>query len=333
MYCPLSCFIVLDMFPVKLPRLTFVLIVALFAGCAQKTPQTTNNSDSRQKAVPAQEQLTIAILPTIDCLPLYVASQYGIFDSLGLKIKTVIYESQMEAEQSVVKGKNIGCATDIIRTALLQYQKAPLRYLFSSNREWELIANKKLRISKIQQLNNRLVGITRLSTIDFLSDYITTQLKNEQLILRPQINNIDTRLQMLENAQIDAAFLPLQRALYARKKGHTLLAIDKSKYDRLAGFAVSTKWTASKENQDKALLLSKGYDIAVEKLRKNAQSVLNEKDLQRFRLKGYESLLQKPQSFAKARVATTAQMKTALDWLKSKKAISSAFSSDTLLLK
>lgn len=302
-------------------------------GCTQKTSQTTNNSDNRQKAVPPQEQLTIAILPTIDCLPLYVASHYGIYDSLGLNIKTVIYESQMDAEQSVINGKNIGCATDIIRTALLQYQKAPLRYLFSSNREWELIANKKLRISKIHQLNNRLIGITRLSTIDFLSDFITAQLKNGQLILRPQINNIDTRLQMLENSQIDAAFLPLQRALYARKKGHTLLAIDKSKYDRLAGFAVSAKWTASKDNQDKALLLSKGYDIAVEKLRKNAKSILSDTDLQRFHLKGYESLIQKPRSFAKTTAATTAQMKVALDWLKSKKAISPAFCSDTLLLK
>lgn len=252
---------------------------------------------------------------------------------MGLNVKTVVYQSQMDAEQSVINGKSIGCATDLFRTALLQSQKAPLRYLFSTNREWELIANKKLRISKISQLNDRIIGITRHSTIDFLSDFLTTQLKKDQLILRSQINNVDTRLQMLENAQIDAAFLPVQRAFSARKRGHTLLPVNKSKYDRLSGFAVSAKWTASKENLDKARLISKGYDMAVAKLQKGGKSVLSKTDLQRFRLNGCDSLIQKRQSFANATTATAAQTELVLKWLKGRNAIAPTFHADTLLFK
>ena len=308
------------------------IFTATLVGCTQKespSQQEKGRSVSQSATIP---QLTVAILPTPDCLPFYIASQQGIYDSLGLSVRTVIYPSQMDAEQSVIHGKSIGCATDLFRATLLQSQKAPVRYIFSIDREWELIANKKLRISKISQLNDRVVGIARHSVTDYLSDYITTQMKTGQIILRPQINNTDTRMQMLENSQIDAAFLPLPHALAARRKGHTLLPFDDNKSKGFSGFAVSAKWTAAKENKAKARLLQKGYDIAVEKLQKGLKANLPAADLQRFRLKGYETYI-KTYRFTKASAPNNGKVETALKWLKDREAVSASFHTDTLLLK
>ena len=142
------------------------LLLTLFS-CQSRQADERPTTDSIASALP--QEWSIALLPTTDCLPFYLAAQ-GIYDSLGLPLKAVVYASQMDAEQAVVEGKCIGCATDLFRTAVLQKQKKPLRYCFTTPREWNLIANKRLRLRSIKQLNDRVVAITRHSCVNYLCE-------------------------------------------------------------------------------------------------------------------------------------------------------------------
>lgn len=300
------------------------LLLTLFS-CQSRQADERPTTDSIASALP--QEWSIALLPTTDCLPFYLAAQ-GIYDSLGLPLKAVVYASQMDAEQAVVEGKCIGCATDLFRTAVLQKQKKPLRYCFTTPREWNLIANKRLRLRSIKQLNDRVVAITRHSCVHYLCEQAASRMKPTDLMLRPQINDIFLRTKMLVNAQVDVAILPQPQALMARKQGHTLLPLDGPKEALPAGFALSAAFTNRPDGAEKVALLMKGYNLAIERLK--LMKKLPADCVREFRLGTFADSIDTAHAFAQAALPTAEQQKTAVEWLKGQEALPKTFDADTL---
>lgn len=306
----------------------FSIVLVLLSACSRKeatTIQTKEKADS--------SQLVFAILPTLDCLPFYIAAKQHIYDSLGIHVNVVIYRSQMDAEQSVSKGKSEGCATDMFRVGLLQTQKVPIRFLFTTNREWQLVANKVLRISNIGQINDRMIGITRNSTIDYLCDFVISHLKSNNQILRAQINSITVRLQMLENNQIETAFLPQPMAFIARKHGHTILPLTNNLSKGFCGFAISSSLMKSPEYKNKIHLFLKGYNIAVQKLTKNNKLSLPPDVLNDFLLQDVADSIITRKVFSKATSPSTEKIAVTLKWLEQRNIIHTTNHTDTLSYK
>ena len=309
-----------------------IVLLSLSAACSRKeTIKTQPKTEAKVKADSAQ--LVFAVLPTLDCLPFYIAAKQHIYDSLGIHVNVVVYRSQMDAEQSVLNGKSDGCATDMFRVGLLQSQKEPIRFLFTTNREWQLVANKVLRISNIGQINDRMIGITRNSSTDYLCDFVVSHLKPNNQILRAQINSVVVRLEMLENNQIETAFLPQPMAFIARKHGHTVLPLSADLCKGFCGFAISSRIMKSPEYRNKLNIFLKGYNIAVERLTKNDRLLLPSTTLQDFLLNDIADSIATHKVFKKATSASTDKVAVTLKWLQLRNVVRSTYRADTLLYK
>ena len=70
-------------------------------------------------------------------------------------------------------------------------------------------------------MRERLVAITRHSTSDYLADEICSITKMPTFeILRPQINDIIIRRQMLASNQVDAVIIPRPHSEYLLQTGN-----------------------------------------------------------------------------------------------------------------
>lgn len=304
----------------------------LLPACSRKEAiKTQTGTKTKVKADSAQ--LFFAVLPTLDCLPFYIAAKQHIYDSLGIHVNVVVYRSQMDAEQSVLEGKSDGCATDMFRVGLLQSQKEPIRFLFTTNREWQLVANKVLRISNIGQINDRMIGIARNSSTDYLCDFVVSHLKPNNQILRAQINSVVVRLQMLENNQIETAFLPQPMAYIARKHGHTVLPLANDLSKGYCGFAISSRLMKSPEYRNKLYIFLKGYNIAVEKLTQKDRLSLPTATLQDFLLNGIADSIVTHRVFKKATSPSTEKVAVSLKWLQERNVVRATYHADTLLYR
>ena len=310
--------------------LIFSVCLLFFTGCNKKEHGEQN---AMNKLKSDSTKLVIAVLPTLDCIPLYVAAQQHIYDSLGISVKVVVYRSQMDAEESLIKGKSDICASDMFRTALLQSQKEPVRFLFTTNRGWQLIANKVLRISKVEQINDRMIGMTRNSVTDYLCDFVESHLKSNNQILRAQVNSVVVRMEMLENNQIETALLPQPMAFLAVMKGHTVLPFSTNLYKGLSGFAISSRLMKNRQYRDKLNVFLEGYNLAVDKLRKTEKLSLPTKTLQQFLLQDISDSISPRQAFSKATSPSTDKISIVLKWMKQRDAVRSNYCADTLFYK
>ena len=208
-------------------------------------------------------RLRVAILPTLDCLPLVQATEDSTFKRLGLEVHLVMYRSQMDAEQALVEGRVEVCASDVFRVKELCSKGIGVNMLFATNRTWQLCAGKKLRATKVKDVSGRMIAGTRLSAVDYFADQIEPRLSTQNgPMLRPQINDVEIRLRMLLNSQIDAAILPLPLSLLATKKGCTMLCETDTMMLGLAGFAVREEAKQDSLRNKQFRLLRQGYDQA-----------------------------------------------------------------------
>lgn len=212
----------------------------------------------------------VAVFPTLDALPLALANDWGVFDSLGVSVEMDVFRSQMDAEKALVDGKADVVLTDMFRVGWWQWHKKPLKFAFATHRPLYLVPNRALRVSKVEQLDDRMIAGTRNSIEDFFIDKIITQIKNRKgQILRPQINSVELRLRMLKSGQLDAVVLNAQQALKAQSADYPSLKVRHDSLTGLAGFAFNTNSLRTKEAQ--LSKLSRAYDIVVAKLRSNAK--------------------------------------------------------------
>lgn len=309
----------------------FFLVTILLAitSCSNGTPKKKNQTVQKQKN---EEILIVGLLPTMDCMPFCLAQEKNIYAQLGLNVKFIFFNSQMDMDKDLAEGKiNVG-TSDIFRTILQQNEKKPIKFLICSQREWQLIANKKLRITKVSQMGDRMVGMARNSIPDFYCDFIARNLKkNSGMLLRPQINNIILRLQMLNDNQIDAAVLPQPQALQAINKGNIFIAKCNEQCDHLAGFAVNTK--INKKQKKQVELLLKGYNIAIDSIKAHPINKLSKNMTIFFRIDSISTKIQKSTSFSPLFDASPAKISLAIQWMKKRNLLKKYYTTKELIYK
>jgi len=313
-------------------RIFLLLLTAFVIGC---TPSAEQPKTAVDKSEPVQEKadLTLAMIPTTDCLPFFIAQRNGIYDSLGLQLRLILYPSQMDAEMSVQKKQTDGCASDIFRTILLQNQKKEIKLLFATRREWDLVANRALRATKIPHISSRMIGMTRHSVIDYMCDFFKTQMNTAKgPMLCPQINSVFIRENMLDANQIDAAVMPRPQSLVAIWKGHTNLFSSGTKYDGFAGISIASDLLKDSSKVKKIKLLRKGYDLTVKKLLHAKSPLISNVLAKGFKMEIIADSI-KPEHFAPSHDFKQDKVNDALQWLKGRNQLRQDYLTDTLLFK
>ena len=167
--------------------------------------------------------LRVAVMPAMSCLPVYYAEWTGLADSLGLEMKVLRYEAQMDIDTALIGGSVEGAVSDSVRVARMRSRGTALTEVGTTNTSWQLVGNRSARLKEVKQLGDKMVAMTRYSATDFLTDHVLKGVKTTATVYRVQINDVPLRLQMLLNNEMDALWLPEPQATTAREHGHTVL--------------------------------------------------------------------------------------------------------------
>lgn len=220
--------------------------------------------------------LTIAVMPTLDCLPFYVANESQIYKKLGLNVNFLSYRSLLKCCEVFGNGRIDGTFITLPQVLYMHSQGTALKIIMRTEGDVFIIANRTKRIKKVSSMRERLVAITRNNIGDYLCDDMADITKIPAFdILRPQINDLQIRKQMLENNQVDAVAMPEPYAGILRQEGHTTVFSTKNSNIKFGCIAVAD--TALRKKSEKIRLLLKGYmqaATAINKNRKIADSVL-----------------------------------------------------------
>ncbi len=246
--------------------LALAMLATLLFACNGKgnAPQTQGQQQTTNDST-----LRIAVMPTLDCLPLYVADAAGLFDEANLKVRLVKYTAQMDCDTAILRGRVQGVFTDLVRAERMRQKGANLHEAGATNLHWQLISNRNARIKNVRQLADKMVGMTRFSGTDFLTTVIIDSSKPKNEVFRIQVNNVFVRLKMIMGYEVDAAFLSEPQATVARMANNNVLADTKEKDLRL-GVAVFSMAAKDQKKVRQALpAFVKAYNKACDSLNIN----------------------------------------------------------------
>ena len=234
--------------------------MALLVGCGMSYEETKRLRQEQQKQALREDSaaLKVAVMPTLDCLPLFVAEDREMFDT-AVDIRLKEFTAQMDCDTALQRGRVEMAITDLVRAEMMKRdknKKLEIGYLTATNAYWLLIGNRNQRITQLKHLDDRMVAMTRYSVTDMLTSMAvdSAKLKSER-VFRIQVNDVNVRLDMLENNEMDALLM----------KHHTLL--DTRKLDMRMGAIVEDSVVMSlpdRQRQREALV--KGYNAACDSL-------------------------------------------------------------------
>ena len=251
----------------------------VLVGCGMSYEETKRLKHERQQQALRADSaaLKVAVLPTLDCLPLFVAEERQMFDT-AVDIRLKRFSAQMDCDTALQRGRVELAVSDLVRTERMATMGLRLKYLTATNAYWLLIGNRNQRITELKHLDDRMVAMTRYSVTDLMAELAvdSAKLKPER-VFRIQVNDVNVRLDVLENNEMDALLLTEPQLTQALLGKHHVL-LDSRREDIWMGVIAEDSIAmseASRQRQLKALV--DGYNKACDSL--NAYGVKHYSDI------------------------------------------------------
>ena len=246
----------------------FGLLTVLLSACSngkEKPDSSISNEDL--------QSITLGIMPTLESFPFYVAKKKGIYDSLGVNLDFICFNSANDRNAAFVTEQIDGMIIDYPSAVQLQVHH-PLALIMKNDGYFCFITGKGSALNQLNQLEEKNVAVSRGTIIEYATDVVChkagiSSYRNN----RPEISQIPLRLSMLQYGQIDATFLPDPYATIAMKDGNRSLISTCELDIYMTGTAFSDK--AIREKRREITLLIKGYNLGVSYIQSHPQSKLN----------------------------------------------------------
>lgn len=246
------------------------MLVAVACGQSYEEQKRLSRSERQRLAKENEAALKIAVMPTLDCLPLYVARQYHLFDSLGADVRLKLYNAQMDCDTALVNKRVEGAVTDMVRATRMETLGTPLVYITTTNAYWQLITNRIARIKELKQLNDKMIAMTRYSVTDMLADHAVDSARLiSEMVFRIQVNDVDVRLRMLQNNEMDAVLLTEPQATVARMQKNPVLMDSRKVGMKMGVIAARQEARNDTARQKQWNVLLKAYNMACDSINKH----------------------------------------------------------------
>lgn len=256
-------------------KLIHILLIAAvvgtgFASCGQSYEEKKRISREEQAKLRREDSLAlkVGVLPSLDCLPIYVAREWALFDTAA-SIRLKPYMKSIDCDEALKKGRLEGNVTDLVRALRLQKQGVALDFTSSTNAYWQLVSNRKARLKELKQFSDKMIAMTRHSATALLADFAvdSAKLKQEE-VFRVQVNDATLRLRMLLNNEMDAAILTEPQATTARLYKNPVLTDTRSKDMRFGVITFTKKAMKDQRRRQQIDAFIKGYNAACDSLNK-----------------------------------------------------------------
>ena len=249
----------------KRAALIFCILLFFLYSCQRKKGESV--------FIPSTElqPLTLGMLPTLDGLPFHIAKAQGIYDSLGLDLTILSFNSAYDRDAAFQFKSMDGIITDYPSAVTLQaIHHTDLGIILKHDGYFCFIVSKESGINQLQELKEKNIAVSHNTIIE----YATGQLLNKAGISqaevnKPEIAQLPLRLQMLQYAQIDASFLPDPAASIAMNARHRSLI---STQELGIDFTVTAfSREAINEKRREIELLITGYNLGIDYIKMHPQ--------------------------------------------------------------
>ena len=308
----------------KRPILLFCFILFFLCSCQSK------KGDSLFLPLSELKPLTLGMMPTLEGLPFYIARSEGIYDSLGLDLTILPFNSANDRDAVFQTGQMDGMVTDYPSAITLQaIHHTELGFIFKNDGYLCFIVSKESRINQPEQLIEKNIAVSRNTVVE----YVTDQLLNKAGIKytetnKPEISQLPLRLQMLQYNQIDASFLPDPAASIAmNSKNKSLISTQELGIEFIAT-AFSRK--ALQEKRKEIELLITGYNLGVNHIKMHPQSEWKQVLMEIGVPENLTGLIALP-TYRKATRPSAEAIEKATQWLKANHRIPQTYSESNLI--
>ena len=242
----------------------FSILLFFLTACHNGNTELTAEEEARLDSA----ALHVALMPVADCLPFYYAERRGIFDTLGVDVRLLTLQAQLDTDTALLCRHVELAYSDLIRAIMMQQADTfGLCAIASAEGALELITPRRGRVRALKHLRERMVAVARHSITDYWSDRITDSagIARDE-IFRPQINDVRIRTDMLINGTMDAALLPQpysgEMTLLGARSHISTLGVE----PRLAAYLVPSWVTRDTARIRQIRLFFQAYNIAAERL-------------------------------------------------------------------
>ena len=269
-------------------------------------------------------------MPVADCFPFYLAQRCGIYERLGLDLRILTLQAQLDTDTALLHRRAELVYSDLARAIMIQQTDTfDLRAIAAAPAELQLITARRGRVRTLSQLKERMVAVARHSITDFWSDRLMDSARMEQTaVFRPQINDVRIRTDMICNGTMDAAFLPEPYATEARLRGNSRNFSTRGLQPQLGAYVVPS-WVLGDSSRTRQLqLLFQGYEEACA-LRDSLPGLL--RDLCFTPDSIVDSVARAIPAFQKLKPPSKNDAEAALRWLRSRDKARNDYTTDTLI--
>ncbi len=227
--------------------------------------------ESQQAEAIKKTELNIGAPNNISSLPIWIAQEDSIFDSLRVDITVKDFTDPLDCDVAFAEGKTNLSITDPKRAEWLKAtKKKDFVEEHSLPMPYALVACHNARISSLQQLKDKLVAHTRHSAFsDSFNHCLDSIHLSRDSVYMVQINNPSVAMLMLHNAELDATFLTEPYISLAKAMGHNILFKNNGQALLIASPSLSESLQLKAFN--------KAYEEALKRIRKNG--ITHYKDL------------------------------------------------------
>ena len=240
----------------------------LLTGCGQSYEETKRLTKAQQLRLAREDSaaLKVAVMPTLDCLPLFIAKDRQLFDT-AVDIRLKQFTAQMDCDTALMRGRVEGSVTDLVRAERMKKQGDSLTYVASTNAYWLLISNRHQRITQLKHLDDKMLAMTRYSVTDLLGDLAVDSAKlQSERVFRIQVNDVNVRLKMLENNEMDALLLTEPQATQALIQKHKVILDSRREDIRMGTLVFRAKGMDDKNRKKQLEAFLKGYNAACDSI-------------------------------------------------------------------
>jgi NitT/TauT family transport system substrate-binding protein len=248
--------------------LIFIIVLMGLLACGQSYEEQQRLSRAEKQRLHTEDSLAlkVAVMPTLDCLPVWLAKEHNLFDTTKVDVRLRRFNAQMDIDTALTNDRVEGGFSDLVRVERMKRRGVPLDYLSATGAYWLLIANRTARVKEVKQLGDKMLAMTRYSATDYLTDKALEGVKTTAKVYKVQINDVYIRLHMLLNNEMDAEWLTEPQATAALNAGNEVLKDSRKMNVNLGAIVFRSDAMKDKRRQQQLSEFVKGYNRACDSI-------------------------------------------------------------------
>ena len=248
--------------------LIFIIVLMGLLACGQSYEEQQRLSRAEKQRLHTEDSLAlkVAVMPTLDCLPVWLAKEHNLFDTTKVDVRLRRFNAQMDVDTALTNDRVEGGFSDLVRVERMKRRGVPLDYLSATGAYWLLIANRTARVKDVKQLGDKMLAMTRYSATDYLTDKALEGVKTTAKVYKVQINDVYIRLHMLLNNEMDAEWLTEPQATAALNAGNEVLKDSRKMNVNLGAIVFRSDAMKDKRRQQQLSEFVKGYNRACDSI-------------------------------------------------------------------